>query len=107
MPWECSIGKAWASKPKIYEKDGRYDVSWYDQAGKRHVSTRLTLAAAESFQAQKIAELQRHREIRFDLDDREMLSTDTRRLYPETSKGRLRTKKVLAGGHVQVAEQAL
>ena len=75
MPWECSIGKASASKLKIYEKkNGRYDLSWYDQAGKRHVSTRLTLAAAESFQAQKIAELQRHRETRFDLDDREMLS---------------------------------
>jgi hypothetical protein len=43
----------------------------YDQAGKRHVSTRQTLAAAKSFQAQKIAELQRHRETKFDLDDRE------------------------------------
>ena len=47
MPWERSIGKASASKLKIYaKKDGRYDVSWYDQAGKRHVSTRQTLAAA-------------------------------------------------------------
>jgi hypothetical protein len=43
MPWERSIGKASASKLKIYaKKDGRYDVSWYDQAGKRHVSTRQT-----------------------------------------------------------------
>ena len=75
MPWERSIGKASASKLKIYaKKDGRYDVSWYAQAGKRHVSTRQTLAAAKSFQAQKIAELQRHRETKFDLDDREMLS---------------------------------
>ena len=75
MPWERSIGKASASKLKIYvKKDGRYDVSWYDQAGERHVSTRQTLAAAKSFQAQKIAELQRHRETKFDLDDREMYS---------------------------------
>ena len=75
MPWERSIGKASASKLKIYaKKDGRYDVSWYDQAGKRHVSTRQTLAAAKSFQAQKIAELQRHRETKFDVDDREMYS---------------------------------
>jgi hypothetical protein len=75
MPWERSIGKASASKLKIYaKKDGRYDVSWYDQAGKRHVSTRHTLAAAKSFQAQKIADLQRHRETKFDLDDREMYS---------------------------------
>jgi hypothetical protein len=75
MPWERSIGKASASKLKIYaKKDGRYDVSWYDQVGKRHVSTRQTLAAAKSFQAQKIAELQRHRETKFDLDDREMYS---------------------------------
>ena len=75
MPWERSIGKASASKLKIYaKKDGRYDVSWYDQAGKRHVASRGTLAAAKSFQAQKIAELQRHRETKFDLDDREMYS---------------------------------
>jgi hypothetical protein len=75
MPWERSIGKASASKLRIYaKKDGRYDVSWYDQVGKRHVSTRKTLAAAKSFQAQKIAQLERHREGRFNLDDREMLS---------------------------------
>jgi hypothetical protein len=74
MPWERSIGKASASKLKIYaKKDGRYDV-WYDQVGKRHASTSQTLAAAKSFQAQKIAELQRHRETKFDLDDREMYS---------------------------------
>jgi hypothetical protein len=75
MPWERSFGKASAPKLKIYaKKDGRYDVSWYDQAGKRHVSTRRTLAAAKSFQAQKIAELQRRRETKFDLHDREMHS---------------------------------
>jgi hypothetical protein len=75
MPWERSIGKASASKLRIYaKKDGRYDVSWYDQVGKRRVSTRKTLAAAKSFQAQKIAQLERHREGRFNLDDREMLS---------------------------------
>src|SRR5260370_7894438 len=75
MPWERSIGKASASKLKIYaKKDGRYDVSWYDQAGKSHVSTRQTLAAAKSFQAQKITELQLHRETKFDVDDREMYS---------------------------------
>jgi hypothetical protein len=39
-----------------------------------HVPTRQTLAAAKSFQAQKIAELQRHRETKFDVDDREMHS---------------------------------
>ena len=75
MPWERSIGKASASKLKIYaKKDGRYDVSWYDQAGKRHISTRQTLAAAKFFQAQKIAELKRHRQTKFDVDDREMYS---------------------------------
>jgi hypothetical protein len=37
MPWERSIGEASASKLNIYaKKDGPYDVSWYDQAGKRH-----------------------------------------------------------------------
>jgi integrase len=75
MPWERSISKASASKLSIYaKKDGRYDVSWYDQAGKRHVSTRASLAAAKAFQAEKIRELQRHREGRFSLDDREMLN---------------------------------
>ena len=75
MPWERSIGKASASKLKIYaKKDGRYDVSWYNQAGKRLVSTRQTLAAAKSFQAQKIADLQRHRETKFDVGDRQMFS---------------------------------
>ena len=49
-------------------------MSWYDQAGKRHVSTRASLAAAKAFQAEKIRELQRHREGRFSLDDREMLN---------------------------------
>jgi hypothetical protein len=50
MPWERSISKASASKLSIYaKKDGRYDVSWYDQAGKRHVSTLASLAAAKAF----------------------------------------------------------
>jgi hypothetical protein len=75
MPWERSIGKASASKLKIYaKKDGRYQMSWYEQAGKRHVATRGTLAAAKSFQTQKIAELQRHRETKFDSEDRQMYS---------------------------------
>jgi hypothetical protein len=75
MPWERSIGKASASKLKIYAKnDGRYQISWYDLAGKRHVATRGTLAAAKSFQTQKIAELQRHRETKFDSEDRQMSS---------------------------------
>jgi hypothetical protein len=61
-----TLGKASVSKLRIYaKKDGRYDVSWYDQVGKRHVSTRKTLAAAKSFQAQKIAQLERRREGRF------------------------------------------
>jgi hypothetical protein len=33
-----------------------------------------SLAEAKTFQTQKIAELERHREGRFNLDDREMLS---------------------------------
>jgi integrase/recombinase XerD len=75
MPWERSIGKASASKLKIYaKKDGRYQMSWYEQAGKRHVATRGTLAGAKSFQTQKIAELQRHRETKFDSEDRQMYS---------------------------------
>jgi hypothetical protein len=48
-----SIGKASASKLKIYAKnDGRYQISWYDQAGKRHVATRESLIEAKSFQSQ-------------------------------------------------------
>jgi aryl-alcohol dehydrogenase-like predicted oxidoreductase len=75
MPWECSIGKASASKLEIYAKsDGRYQISWYDLATKRHVATRETPTAAKSFQTQKIAELQRHRETKFDSEDRQMYS---------------------------------
>jgi hypothetical protein len=41
MPWERSIGKASASKLRIYaKKDGRYDVYWYDQAAARGMSPR-------------------------------------------------------------------
>ena len=48
---ERSIGKASASKLKIYAKnDGRYQISCYDQTGKRHVApTKGTLAAAKFF----------------------------------------------------------
>jgi hypothetical protein len=36
-------------------KDGRYDVSWHDQAGKRHVSTKQTPAAVKSFRVVTLA----------------------------------------------------
>jgi integrase len=64
-----------ASSVDIYEKsDGRYHIVWQDGTGKRCFASRGSLAEAKSFQTQKIAELRRHREGRFDLDDREMLS---------------------------------
>src|SRR5271169_6775580 len=59
----------------IYERDDhRYHVVWKDETGKRCFASRGSLAEAKNFQTQKIAELERHREGRFNLDDREMLS---------------------------------
>jgi hypothetical protein len=66
-----SAGKALSVD--IYERgDRRYHVVWKDETGQR--CSRGSLAEAKSFQTQKIAELERHREGRFNLDDREMLS---------------------------------
>jgi integrase len=68
-----SAGKALSVD--IYERgDRRYHVVWKDEAGQRCFASRGSLAEAKSFQTQKIAELERHREGRFNLDDREMLS---------------------------------
>jgi hypothetical protein len=59
----------------IYERaDQRYHVVWRDETGKRRFASRGSMAEAKSFQMQKIAELQRHRETRFDLDDKQMYS---------------------------------
>ena len=59
----------------IYERsDGRYHVVSKDETGGRHYATRLSLSDAKKLQSEKIGELQRHREGRFNLDDREMLS---------------------------------
>src|ERR1700736_4601401 len=68
-----SAGKALSVD--IYERgDHRYHVVWKDETGKRCLDSRGSLAEAKTFQTQKIAELERHREGRFNLDDREMLS---------------------------------
>ena len=68
-----SAGKALSVD--IYERgDHRYHVVWKDEIGQRCFASRGSLAEAKSFQTQKIAELVRHREGRFNLDDREMLS---------------------------------
>jgi hypothetical protein len=73
MPRKLTIGKT--SKISIFQrKTGRWIVSWYDQHGTRRNPSFATLKEAESFQKQKRAELERHREGRFNLDDREMLS---------------------------------
>src|ERR1700730_18979160 len=59
----------------IYERsDGRYHVVSRDETGGRHYATRLSLSDAKKLQTEKIAKLERHREGRFNLDDREMLS---------------------------------
>jgi hypothetical protein len=48
-------------------------VVWKDETGKGCFASRGSLAEAKTFQTQKIAELERHREGRFNLGDREML----------------------------------
>ena len=73
MPRKLTIGKT--SKISIFQrKTGRWIVNWYDEHGKRRNPSFATLKEAEAFQKQKRAELERHRETRFDLDDREMFS---------------------------------
>jgi len=73
MPRKLTIGKT--SKISIFQrKTGRWIVSWYDEHGARRNPSFATLKEAEAFQKQKRAELERHREGRFNLDDREMLS---------------------------------
>ena len=59
----------------IYQRStGRWIVSWYDEHGTRRSPSFATLKEAEAFQKQKRTELERHRETRFDLDDRQMYS---------------------------------
>jgi integrase len=68
-----SAGKALSVD--IYERgDGRWTVHWKDVTGKLRFTTRRSMAEAKQLQAEKIEELRRHREGRFNLDDREMLS---------------------------------
>ena len=73
MPRKLTVGKT--SKISIFQrKTGRWIVDWYDEHGKRRNPSFATLKEAEAFQKQKRADLQRHRETRFDVDDREMFS---------------------------------
>ena len=59
----------------IYERsDGRYHVVSKDETGERRYTTRFSLSDAKKLQSEKIANLERHRGGRFNLDDREMLS---------------------------------
>ena len=59
----------------IYERsDGRYHVVSKDETGERRYTTRFSLSDAKKLQSEKIADLERHRGGRFNLDDREMLS---------------------------------
>ena len=73
MPRKLTIGKT--SKISIFQrKTGRWIVDWHDEHGARRNPSFATLKEAEAFQKQKRAELERHREGRFNLDDREMFS---------------------------------
>src|SRR6516165_6604911 len=73
MPRKLTIGKT--SKISIFQrKTGRWIVNWYDEHGARRSPSFATLKEAEAFQKQKRTELERHRETRFDLDDRQMYS---------------------------------
>jgi hypothetical protein len=68
-----SVGRALSVD--TYERgDHRYHVVWKDETGQRCFASRWSLAEAKSFQTQNIAELERHREGWFNLDEREMLS---------------------------------
>ena len=73
MPRKLTVGKI--SKISIYQRGtGRWIVTWYDEQGVRHHSTCATQKEAEVIQRQKRADLERHRETRFDVDDRQMFS---------------------------------
>jgi len=70
---KLTVGKI--SNISIYQRTtGRWIVSWYDEHGTRRNPSFATLKEAEAFQKQKRAELDRHRETRFDLDDKQMYS---------------------------------
>ena len=73
MPRKLTVGKI--SKISIYQRGtGRWIVTWYDEQGVRHHTTCATQKEAEVIQRQKRADFERHRETRFDVDDREMYS---------------------------------
>jgi hypothetical protein len=62
-------------KISIYQRStGRWIVTWYDEHGVRRSATYATRKEAGAIQKQKRAELERHRETRFDVDDRQMYS---------------------------------
>jgi hypothetical protein len=73
MPRKLTVGKT--SKISIYQRsNGRWIVDWYDEHGARRNPSFATLKEAEAFQKQKRADLDRHGETRFDVDDRQMYS---------------------------------
>ena len=73
MPRKLAVGKI--SKISIYQRStGRWIVTWYDEHGVRRSATCATRKEAGAIQNQKRAELERHRETRFDIDDRQMYS---------------------------------
>ena len=68
-----SAGKALSVD--IYKRgDGRFTVYWKDETGNMRFTTRRSLSDAKKLQSEKIEELRRHRETRFDVDDRQMFS---------------------------------
>src|ERR1700746_3300055 len=68
-----SAGKALSVD--IYKRgDGRFTVYWKDETGKMRFTTRRSFSDAKKLQSEKIEELRRHRETRFDVDDRQMFS---------------------------------
>lgn len=70
---KLTVGKI--SKISICQRStGRWIVTWYDEQRVRRHATCATLNEAESIQKQKRAELERHRETRFDVDGRQMFS---------------------------------
>ena len=73
MARKLTVGKI--SKISIYQRStGRWIVTWYDEQGPRHHTTCATRKEAEVIQRQKRADLERHRETRFDVDDRQMFN---------------------------------
>jgi len=47
---------------------------WKDETGKMRFTTRRSFSDAKKLQSEKIEELRRHRETRFDIDDRQLFS---------------------------------